>query len=75
MAALALVHNAASTFTEDALMKLMGKITELSSEYIGQDSKFRPPRTWATTDQATVKQVKELLVESTPQTERAPPPP
>jgi len=75
MAALALVHNAASTFTEDALMKLMGKITELSSECIGQDSKFRPPRTWATTDQATVKHVKELQVESTPETERAPPPP
>ena len=56
-------------------MKLMGKITELSSECIGQDSKFRPPRTWATTDQATVKQVKELQVESTPETERAPPPP
>ncbi len=45
MAALALAHNAASTFTEDALMKLMVKITKLSSEYIGQDSKFRPPRT------------------------------
>jgi hypothetical protein len=58
-----------------ALMKLMGKITELSSECIGQDSKFRPPRTWATTDQATVKQVKELQVESTPETERGPPPP
>jgi hypothetical protein len=47
-------------------MELMDKIIELSSECTGKDSEFIPPITWATTDQASVNQVKELLMMSDP---------
>ena len=45
-------------------MEVMNKIIELSPEYTGNDSEFRPPRTWSTTNQAIVLRVKELLEQS-----------
>jgi len=64
MASLALIHYASSTFSESSLKALMNKLVEISPDFTGRVEDFIPPLTWATTDQATVHQIKELLVQS-----------
>ncbi len=66
MASLALVHYATSNCSESSLMDLMKKIVDISPGYTGQDGDFVPPISWTTTDQASVKRVKELLMMSLP---------
>ena len=64
MASLALIHNAASTCSESSLKELMNKLVEISPDFTGRVQDFIPPLTWTSTDQATVHQIKELLVQS-----------
>ena len=64
MASLALIHYASSTFSESSLKALMNKLVDISSDFTGRVEDFIPPLTWASTDQATVHQIKELLVQS-----------
>lgn len=66
MASLALVHYATSTGSKSSPMGLMNKIVDISPGYTGQDGDFVPPISWTTTDQASVKRVKELLMMSLP---------
>ena len=42
----------------------MNKLVEISPDFTGRVEDFIPPLTWASTDQATVHQIKELLVQS-----------
>ena len=66
MAALALVYNAMSTFSESDLRHLMETIVSMTPNFTEDDSDSRPPPTWTTTDRATVMQVKEWLKQSMP---------
>jgi hypothetical protein len=66
MAALALVSHATSTSAEGDLRHLMETIVSTTSDFAEEDSDFRPPRTWSTTEQSMVKKVKDLLRESMP---------
>ena len=62
MTSLALIHYTSSTFSESSLKALMNNLVDISPDFTGRVEDFIPPLTWATTDQATVHQVKELLV-------------
>jgi hypothetical protein len=44
----------------------METIVSTTSDFTEEDSDFRPPRTWSTTEQSMVKKVKELLRDSMP---------
>lgn len=64
MASLALIHYATSTFSESSLKELMFKLVGISPDFTGRLEDFIPPLTWTSTDQATVHQIKEFLVQS-----------
>ena len=66
MAALALVYHATSTSSEGDLRHLVESIVSTTPDLAEEDSDFRPPRTWSTTEQGIVNKVKELLIESMP---------
>jgi hypothetical protein len=72
MAALALVYHATSTSSEGDLRHLMESIVSTTPDLTEEDSDFRPPRTWSTTEQVMVKKVKELLIESMPWDRKGP---
>jgi len=63
VASLALIHNVASTCSESSLKELMNKLVNISPDFTGRVEDFIPPLTWTSTDQATVHEIKELLVQ------------
>ena len=64
MASLALIHYAASTCSKSSLKELMNKLVDISPDFSGWVQDFILPFTWTSTEQATVHQIKELLVQS-----------
>jgi hypothetical protein len=65
-ASLTLVHHATSTGSESSLLELRITIVDISPGNMCQDGDFEPPITCTTTDEASVKLVKVLLMMSVP---------